>query len=52
MRAEYKHAAILHDRIYPRVSAESDRYVVQLCNENGVPYVIVEFKEKEQEQSE
>lgn len=52
MRAEYKHAAVLHDRIYPRVSAESDRYVVQLCNENGVPYVIVEFKEKEQEQSE
>lgn len=50
VRAEYKHAAVLHDMIYPRASVQADRHVVQLCNETGVPYVIVEFKEKEQEQ--
>jgi len=50
VRAEYKHAAVLHDMIYPRVSSDTDRQVIQLCDQEGTPYVVVEFKEREQEQ--
>jgi acyl-ACP thioesterase len=49
IRAEYKHSAILHDQIYPRVSKADHCCTVQLCDAKGIPYVIVEFKEKEQE---
>ena len=47
VRAEYKHAAVLHDMIYPRISFSEHSCTVCLCNEEGIPYVIVEFKEKE-----
>lgn len=47
IRAEYKHSAVLHDMIFPRITTDSHCHTIQLCNEQGVPYVIVEAKEKE-----
>lgn len=49
IRAEYKRSAVLHDTIYPRITADTDRYTIQLCDEHGTPYVIVEAKQTEQE---
>ncbi|MEE1313610.1 MAG: thioesterase [Lachnospiraceae bacterium] len=47
VRAEYKHSAVLHDMIYPRITQKDRTCTIQLCNDKGIPYVIVEFKEKE-----
>lgn len=47
VRAEYKHSAVLHDMIYPRITIAGHTCTVCLCSETGVPYVIVEFQEKE-----
>lgn len=48
MRAGYKKSAVLGDMIYPKYAEELGRTVVELCDEAGNTYVIVEFKEKEQ----
>lgn len=42
IRVEYKKAATLGDKIYPRVT-KGDEYVVNLADENGKPYAIVKF---------
>lgn len=45
MRVDYKKAAKLNDRIVPKVLKTGDQiYIVQLCEENGSPYVIMEYK--------
>lgn len=44
MRAEYKKSAVYKDIIFPKAGVESDRTVVELCDEAGQPYAVVEFK--------
>ncbi len=44
MRVEYKKSAVYGDVIYPRIAAEDDRTVVELCDENAKPYAVIEFR--------
>ena len=44
MRVEYKKSAVYGDMIYPRIAAEDDRTVVELCDENAKPYAVIEFR--------
>lgn len=44
MRAEYKRSAVYRDRIFPRVAREEERTVAALCDVQGAPYAIVEFR--------
>lgn len=46
LRVEYKKAAVLGDMIYPKLSKEVDRIVVELCDEQAKPYAVLEFKEE------
>lgn len=46
MRAEYKKSAVYGDRIYPRLAIEEERRVVELCDEAGKPYAVVELKRR------
>ena len=41
---DYKKSAVLGDMIYPRMTAEQERTVVELCDADGKPYAIVEMK--------
>ena len=43
-RVEYKRSAVYGDVIYPRTAYEKDRTVVELCDEAGKPYAVVELK--------
>ena len=43
-RVDYKKSAVLGDMIRPRLSEEQDRTVVELCDEDGKPYAVVELK--------
>ncbi|MCI8992147.1 MAG: acyl-[acyl-carrier-protein] thioesterase [Eubacterium sp.] len=45
MRADYRKAAVLGDRIFPYVTEEQDKVTVQLCDEEKQIYAIVEFTE-------
>ena len=44
LRVDYKKSAVLGDMIYPRVTAEQERTVVELCDADGKPYAIVEMR--------
>lgn len=44
LRVDYKKSAVLGDMIYPKTAVESDRIVVQLCDEQGAPYAVIEMK--------
>ena len=44
LRVEYKRSAVYGDVIYPRTAYEKDRTVVELCDEAGKPYAVVELK--------
>ena len=44
MRVEYKKSAVYGDMIYPRIAAEDDRTVVELCDENAKPNAVIEFR--------
>ena len=44
LRVEYKKQAYLGDVLYPRVSCVDDTYTVALCNKDGEPFAVVEFK--------
>ena len=46
LRVEYKKAAVLGDMIYPKLSKEADRFVVELCDEQAKPNAVLEFKEE------
>lgn len=46
MRAEYKKSAVYGDRICPKLAVEKDRRVVELCDETGKPYAVVEVKRR------
>ena len=43
LRAEYKHSAMLGDRLYPVVSEEQGSMTVVLANEKQRPYAVVQF---------
>ena len=43
VRAEYKKSAVYKDIIVPKVGIEADRTVVELCDEAGKAYAVVEF---------
>ena len=44
LRVEYTNQALYKDTIYPYVSVEPERTVVELSDENKVPYAVIEFK--------
>lgn len=44
LRAEYKKSAVYGDVIYPKVSYQEERTVVELCDEDGKAYAVVELK--------
>ena len=44
LRVDYKKSAVLGDIIYPRLSQEEERTVVELCDGDGKAYAIVEMK--------
>lgn len=43
MRVEYKKSAVYGDVIYPKTAYEQGRVVVELCDESGKAYAVVEF---------
>ena len=43
---EYKKSAVMGDIIYPKMAVEEQRKIVELCDAEGNPYAVVEFKEK------
>lgn len=45
MRVEYKKSAVYGDVIYPKVAYEEDRTMVELSDENGNAYAVVELKQ-------
>lgn len=44
LRVDYKKSAVYGDIIYPKMAAEENRMVVELCDEEGKPYAVVEMK--------
>ena len=44
LRAEYKKSAVYGDMICPRAAFEEDRTVIELCDEAGGIYAVVELK--------
>ena len=46
IRVEYKKSAVMGDIIYPKMAVEEQRKIVELCDAEGNPYAVVEFKEK------
>lgn len=48
MRAEYRKSALLHDCIVPEVFEQENQVSVSLCDEEGQPFAVVEFRKKKQ----
>lgn len=46
LRVDYKKAAVMGDMIFPKISEEEGRTVVELCDEQESPYVAAEFKKE------
>lgn len=44
LRVDYKRSAVLGDMIFPRLAEEDGRIVVELCDEGGRPYAVVELR--------
>ena len=44
VRVEYKRSAVMGDVIYPRTAVEALRKVIELCDENGGIFAVVEFE--------
>lgn len=44
LRVEYKKSAVYGDIIYPKQASEPGRVVVELCDEAGKAYAVIEFK--------
>ena len=47
VRGEYRRPGFLNDVLIPSVVNDRERVIVMLDDENGVPYMIAEFREKE-----
>jgi acyl-ACP thioesterase len=46
LRVEYRKAAVGGDVIVPKLAGEAGRIVVELCDEKGNPYALVEVSEQ------
>lgn len=44
VRVAYKKSAVLGDMIYPKLAEEDGRTVIELCDESGNAYAVVELK--------
>lgn len=44
LRVDYKKSAVLGDMIYPKVVEEPERTVIELCDEDGGVYAVLELK--------
>lgn len=44
MRTEYKKSAVYNDVVVPNVARLDDKYVIQLSDQDGNVYAIVEFE--------
>ncbi len=44
LRVDYKKSAVLGDVIYPKVAEEPERTVIELCDEDGGVYAVLELK--------
>lgn len=44
LRVDYKKSAVLGDIMYPKVAEEEERTVIELCDESGKAYAVVELK--------
>lgn len=44
LRVDYKKSAVMGDMIFPKLSQEEGRTVIELCDEAGSPYVVVELR--------
>lgn len=44
LRVDYKKSAVFGDIIFPEISREADRTVVELCDEKKSPYAVLEFR--------
>lgn len=44
LRVNYKKSAVLGDMIYPKISRESDRTVIELCDEEDGIYTVLELR--------
>ena len=44
VRVEYRKSAVYQDIVIPRTALEEERTVAELCNKEGEPYAVVEFK--------
>lgn len=44
LRVDYKKSAVLGDMIYPKMVEETDRVVVELCDQDGQAYAVLELK--------
>lgn len=44
LRVDYKRSAVLGDMIFPKLAEEDGRIVVELCDEGGRPYAVVELR--------
>lgn len=44
LRVDYKKSAVQGDVIHPKTAKEADRTVIELCDESGTAYAVVEFK--------
>ena len=44
LRVDYKKSAVYGDMIFPRLSRETERTVVELCGGDGKPYAVVEMR--------
>ena len=43
IRVSYKKSAVYGDMIYPKIAKEADRTVVELCDQEGKQYAVVEL---------
>ncbi len=46
MRAEYRKAAVYGDMVYPFAIPEEEKMIVNLADEEGKPYAVIELEEK------
>lgn len=43
MRTEYKKSALYQDIVVPKIARETDKYVIELCDQEDIVYATVEF---------
>ncbi len=44
VRVDYKKSAVLGDIVCPRIAEDGERYIVELCDTEKMPYAVIEIK--------